>query len=465
MISVCLALMAVQPAIRIEAEDGELSGPRVSTETQGFSGKGYVTDITAQNAKIKLKFQAKAGIYRLSLGYSSPQGPKRIDISVNGFGSSNQVPKTESRFEKFSFAKVELVNGENLVEVQRGWGFYSLDYIEFTPASTVPPLKPVSGRLINPNASPEAKRLMNFLAANYGKRILSGQYEISENPFIFQKTGQWPAVLGVDFMDYSPSREAFGSRPKRSTEQWLSASQKGQVLKLSWHWNAPKDLLNKMIKEPDGRETNALWYKGFYTNATTFDLTKAVADKESEEFKLIIRDIDHIAVELKKLQAANIPVLWRPLHEAEGRWFWWGAKGPEPCIWLWKLMIERLQNHHKINNLIWIWNSVDPAWHPGDEYVDMLAVDAYPSDRRDTLVSVWESLLERFNGKKMLALTEFPGPPDVDRMWRFGVRWSFFVSWTGDLGPKGSDPALVKRSYSSHLTINESEFKRLIKRN
>ena len=76
-----------------------------------------------------------------------------------------------------------------------------------------------------------------------------------------------------------------------------------------WHWNAPKDLIDQPGKE---------WWRGFYTEATTFDVAKAMEDPQSEEYTLIIRDIDAIAVQLKKLANADVPVLWRPLHEAEG---------------------------------------------------------------------------------------------------------------------------------------------------
>jgi mannan endo-1,4-beta-mannosidase len=67
-----------------------------------------------------------------------------------------------------------------------------------------------------------------------------------------------------------------------------------------------------------------------------------------------MKDIDTIAVQLKKLQSKGIPVLFRPLHEAEGGWFWWGAQGPEPCKKLWRILYQRLTHHHRINNLIWM---------------------------------------------------------------------------------------------------------------
>jgi len=82
-------------------------------------------------------------------------------------------------------------------------------------------------------------------------------------------------------------------------------------------------------------------------------------------------------VQLKRLQDAGVPILFRPLHEAEGAWFWWGAKGPEATKELWLLLHDRLTNHHKLNNLIWVWNSLLPAWYVGDDTVDILSADVY----------------------------------------------------------------------------------------
>ena len=95
----------------------------------------------------------------------------------------------------------------------------------------------------------------------------------------------------------------------------------------------------------------------------------------------MIRDIDAIAVELTKLRDAHVPVLWRPLHEAEGGWFWWGAQGPKNYVRLYRLLYDRLTKVHKLDNLIWVYTSGGkPEWYPGDDVVDIIGADAYPDD-------------------------------------------------------------------------------------
>ena len=118
-------------------------------------------------------------------------------------------------------------------------------------------------------------------------------------------SGKTPLIRGFDLIEYSPSRVAHGATSTETEKAIEWHAQKG-IVTFAWHWNAPKDLINQPGKE---------WWRGFYTEATTFDVTKAMNDPGSEEYTLIIRDIDAIATQLKKLKDAGVPVLWRPLHK------------------------------------------------------------------------------------------------------------------------------------------------------
>lgn len=438
-------------AIRVEAEDGVLSVAAVSQERPGYSGKGYITNLTQDGARSTVKFRATKGLYEIVIRAATPNGEKGYEISVNGVKMNGMLPANPSFFDQKA-GKTELKTGENVLTIEKGWGWHDVDYVEFLPCGKPSAPKPIELRLADKKASPEARDLMSRLIKDYGKNMWTGQYGEKDCETIHSLSGVWPAIYGGDFMDYSPSRVAYGADAKGETEKLIRMAKMGYSITVSWHWNAPKDLINKTYKDDNGNTVDASWYKGFYSNATTFDVEKAMGDTRSVEYQLILRDIDAIAVELKKLSAAKVPVLWRPLHEADGRWFWWGAKGPEPCIKLWRLLFDRLTNKHQLHNLIWVWNSPSPEWYPGDEYVDIVAVDAYPSDTRDPLSGTWEGLLERFDGKKLLAISEFGGVPDVDRMFRYGCYWSYFVTWNGTLGK--NDPASIKATYKSKIAKN-----------
>lgn len=303
----------------------------------------------------------------------------------------------------------------------------------------------VEPNLINPDASDNAKRLMAFLCDMYGKRMLTGQQAgVGRNPepeIIFAATGKYPAVMGFDFMDYSPGRTERGA-VSQDTDLAIDWWKQGGIVTFCWHWGAPKDLIDL---EPDRH-----WSKGFYTNATAFDIEAAMKDPSSESFALLIRDIDAIAEELRRLRDEGVPVLWRPLHEASGGWFWWGAKGPGPCIALWKLMYDRMTRLHGLNNLIWVWNGQHGDWYPGDEYVDIIGEDIYPPERN------YESQVDRFrlassytSANKIITLSENGPLPDPDLLIRDGAPWSWCCTWYGTFVYREDNGRLV---YSGKYT-------------
>ena len=148
---------------------------------------------------------------------------------------------------------------------------------------------------------------------------------------------------------------------------------------------------------------------------------------------LLIRDIDAVANQLKRLQEADVPVLWRPLHEASGGWFWWGASGPEPYIKLYRLLFDRLTKTHNIHNLIWVWNGQDPKWYPGDEYVDIIGIDIYPGERvYSSQAAKFGEIFEWTDKNKIIALTENGCLFDPDLVFRDNVIWSYFGTWSGN---------------------------------
>jgi mannan endo-1,4-beta-mannosidase len=278
--------------------------------------------------------------------------------------------------------------------------------------------------LTDPNATSEAKSLMSFLVDHYGQQVLSGQQDMSEMNYVHSVTGKWPAVCVLDLIEYSPSRIAHGSNPTGTVESYISwANSNNGILSSSWHWNAPTDLIDEPNKE---------WWRGFYTIATTFDIQAVLADPCGTRYQLLISDMDAIALQLKKFQDANLPLLWRPLHEASGGWFWWGAKGSGPFIQLWQLMHDRFVNYHHLHNLIWVYTVGDPAWYPGDNYVDIVGMDIYPSDPNTSMVGYWLDTQSHFQGVKLVTLSESGIVPDPNKIRADKVWWSWFSVWTGD---------------------------------
>lgn len=436
---------------RLEAELGDLSGVTVSTTRSGFSGTGYVTDMDNVADKVSLTFNASSGLYNLSIGYASPSGNKGVDFEVNGKKSSGTLPKTTTGFGKADVGKFLLRNGLNTIVLQKGWGYYDVDYVQLMPATVSLPARP-SKQLADARATASTKGLFSFLVDQYGHKVVAGQQDDIE--YVLEKTGREPAIGAFDLMDYSPSRVEHGVNVLRSSDAIINWATKGEgrgIVSLMWHWNAPTDLINEA---PD-----KLWWRGFYTTATTFDLKAALADKNSERYQLLLRDIDTIAAQLRKFQAADVPVLWRPLHEAAGGWFWWGAKGPEPFKELWHILYDRLTNHHQLHNLIWVYTATDTfnaEWYPGDQYVDIVGLDIY-SHSDNTLSSNWESAQASLTGKKLVTLSESGQLPSPASIRTFGTWWSWFSVWTGNDHIKKQPVDTLKAVFNSESVITRDE--------
>ena len=456
-VSLYCAWACAQQAIHLEAEDGQLVGVMRAATRPSFSGTGYVTGFDQDSDKIVFKVPLHAaGIYDVRIRYFSPN-IKGFYLNVNGVKLAGYFPKTADGFSEFHAGKIELNAGDNSLAIEKGWGFFEIDRVDLSLSPPIRPVEKLTSKLCDPAANPKTQALMAMLREHYGKGAYSGVYSNEDADFVRETTGKVPAIMGGDLIEYSPTRIAHGSDPKNEVERLIAAHHDGAIITLSWHWNAPSGLIDKMISGEGGQQVDARWYKGFNTNATTFDLQKAMADPKSADYQLLLHDIDAIAVQLKKLSDADVPILWRPLHEAEGGWFWWGAKGPGPFVQLWRLLHDRLTRDHKLHNLIWVFTSAgNKEWYPGDEYVDVVGIDNYPADLRDTCSVDWETLQSQFAGRKLLAISEFGGVPDVQRMHQFGECWSYFVSWTGPVGPHKMTADDLRRIYTNPWVINRS---------
>lgn len=435
-----------EPIFTFEAEDGILIGVEKNQQTANFSGNGYVTSFDQPDDALTMKIHASiGGMYQLWIGYNGPNGDKQSTILLNKlpFGDIKLPPTTG--FKEMSYGRVKLRKGDNTFTFMSGWGWYDIDYVKIQKTSSKPEHQALD-MLSNPDASLEALTLHQFLLDNYGKQILSGQQNLIDALELKAEYGKLPAIVGFDLIEYSPTRVANGSKSKE-VENIIQWDELGGISTLAWHWNAPKDLINSE-EQP--------WYKGFYTEGTTFNIEQALANPDSEEYKLILSDIDAIAIQLKRLQDAKIPILWRPLHEAEGGWFWWGAQGPEPAKKLYRLLYDRLTNVHHINNLIWIWNSESPEWYPGDDVVDIISVDSYPSAGDYSPINArYDNLVELVKDRKLVALTENGPIPDPDLLQEYQTHWSWFCTWNEEFIKDGlqNSKVHIQRVYDHPYVI------------
>lgn len=278
--------------------------------------------------------------------------------------------------------------------------------------------------LCTPNPSKQAVKLFNYLHEIQGKKTLSAamanvNWNTNEAEWVYKHTGKYPAINCFDYMQLYTSPCSWIDYTNISVvEDWWKAN---GIVAAAWHWNVPKT---------QGSKDYAFYTpgKGQGQAETDFDVTKATQEGTYEN-KIVLADLNQIAYCLQLLQKKKIPVLWRPLHEAAGTWFWWGAKGAEAYKGLWRLMFNTFKEKG-LDNLIWIWTSEgnDTDWYPGDEYVDMIGRDIYNQKEITALKFEYDRLTKAYPGK-IVILSECGGVAKFSEQWNAGAKWTCFMPW------------------------------------
>ena len=313
---------------------------------------------------------------------------------------------------------------------------------------------------VNPDSSKEAKALLNFLYEIKGKYILSGHHNKITNPALYNKKveemiGDYPVIWGSDF-SYS-----FGSKDPDYARQEMIATSKiihkrGQIVTLMWHECFPSN--------GESCRRSSIWVWDKVVTQERWDSLTTQGTKLNNQWRA---QADNVAKYLKQLRDLHIPVLWRPFHEMNGVWFWWCRHpGENGFAKLWKMIYDYFTNHHKLNNLLWVWNANAPRqilgdeaydyrdYFPGIDYVDVLAADAYHNDYKQ---SHHDDLLKLAGGKP-IALGEvgqMPAPEILIEQ----PEWTWFMGWSEFL-TKANKTDSVKILYNSRRTLTLKEVKR-----
>jgi mannan endo-1,4-beta-mannosidase len=447
----------------VEAEAGVLTGVNIAPQTGASSGP-YVTGFDADGDKVTVNVTVPAAAnYKLEIRYRAAFGAKAQDVYANGNFVANVNFPMVADFVDLNAGSIFLNAGANTITVQKSWGYMDVD--KFTIYTLPKNVFNIAPSLIDPQANAATNALYSFLLSQFGKRVITGQTDGYYDE-IKTLTGKSPLLRAWDMASYSPmyaykwggSGHVFGAVDNQDAEKaiaWYNSTSKKGIVSFHWHWHSPSG-------STPGRNT-------FYTDQTSFDVSQAVISGTQQNTD-VLRDIDAIAVQLKKLRDADVPVLWRPLHEAGGGWFWWGAKGAAPAKALWDIMYDRLTNFHGLHNLIWSWSSPEADWYPGNSKVDMIGYDSYPGNYNYTIQkNVFDNLFTITGGQKLIAMTENGPIPDIQNAISADAPWSYFMSWNDLVFQQNSNQhiidvytnplAITLENISSILPIKLSSFK------
>lgn len=470
---------------RYEAEEAIVDENSIQKVADSKASGGFYINMKEGNLSFTVDVE-NSGFFTIWTSYSQPndENGKIQNLTVNGV-SAGQIsfPKVDTFVHIKASSKVKLSKGSNTIGITKSWGWVNIDYIELTPFEPTPFL--ISSNLVTPNPSENARKLYSFICENFQKKIISGAMtntvmqndgkytpntieNQTEMAWIKEASGKFPALLGFDFL-HATGLKSDGEWYHGYTNATIAMAEeiykKGGIPVFCWHWKDPSQEVEAFYSPSSNN-----------TPYTSFNLKKAYSDTStcetfntsSEEYKAIVKDIDIVATYLKKLSDKGIPILWRPLHEASGKWFWWGYSGAKACKGLYLLLFKRLNDFHGLNNLIWIWTTDEAGdaleWYPGDAYVDIIGRDYYYYPREanhGSLVASFEKVKEMFGGRKIITLSENGSIPHPDSLVNHGVGWSYFMPWYGDYTMDGwahDNTASDWRSILNHeyvITLDE----------
>lgn len=487
--------------LQVECED--LEGATLWTsiyekQFPGYSGEGFVY-LTNETITVDVEVPEE-GMYEFSTRCVQvlDESGREQTLSVNGTEFMYKMPYLDT-WTDFSFGIHRLKKGTNTIQLLPKYGYGAYDTLTIKKAA-LPELN-VQPTLSDADATKETQGLMNYLCDMYGEHMLSGQQEIyggghtpdapggysgedlqgyeTEFEWIKKQFGDYPAIRGFDMMNYNPLYGWDDGTTERMIE-W--GTERNGIPTVCWHINVPKNFADYTLG--DAVDWTECTYK---PDETDFDTAQAVIEgtKENEYFKLAIADL---AEQLLRVQEAGVPIIFRPLHEAEGNsnidgsgsWFWWGKGGAEVYKQLWQLLYTTLTEEYGVHNLIWEYNSYDystsPSWYPGDEWVDIVGYDKYnciynrhdgkPSGsgpNEDAISSTFYTLVDLTNGKKLVSMPENDTVPSLDNIMVEQAYWLYFCIWYDNgsdnflSGTNNNDPETLKEMYQSDFCITLSE--------
>lgn len=445
----------------MESEDAQLSSDLIVTteiygqSKPGYSGSGFVWMQNSGTLTFNVTVP-ETGMYSISTRYMqelSTDGRLQY-LYVNGKSTGSYMLPYTKEWTDFNFGMHKLQKGSNTIQIKAGWGFayfdtVTVDYAKFHSLDVSPVLS-------DSQSTEETQILMNYLTEVYGNNIISGQQEIYgggndgnaelEFDWLYNLTGKYPAIRGFDFMNYNP---LYGWEDGTTDRIINWVNNRNGIATGCWHINVPKDFTSYKLGDPV--DWKAATYKPSDTN---FNTANAVipGTKEYQYVKLATADL---AEQLLILQENNVPIIFRPYHEAEGNggsngegaWFWWASAGAEVYKQLWEMLYTDLTETYGLHNLIWTYNSyvysTSPAWYPGDDLVDIVGYDKYNTiynrydglsgvPNEDAITSIFYQLVDLTDGTKMVAMTENDTIPSVKNLTEEKSAWLYFCPWYGE---------------------------------
>ncbi len=445
-----------------QAEDGELSGfSAIADFREGYIGNGYVSGVSLEGSNLRITVDAVSNQhYNITLCAATNQpmtGNLYIDnIAVGRFSLAGSVG-----FEAVKFENIYLAKGEHIISFGKLSAEADIDYIILEDSRSVADFTyETVGALSNSKASEEARKLYSYLCASFGNVTLTAQQcaqgtndEIYE---ILRYTGKYPAIRFGEMMNYGVGIDS------GDIEYAINYAENGGIVGYVWHWVKGGSIyadksdfnLSDAVNAHDIARLNESKLNELYEGGGV-----------SDESLSLLEDIDKIAEQFLRLKELDIPVLFRPLPEASGGWYWWG-EDKDAYLWLYKLIYHRLTDYWHLDNIIWVWNGQSKDWYVGDEWCDIIALDIYDFSKETWTTSSRVNLLHssrEISSAKPIVISECNVLPNPINMANDNALWGYACVWSGEYvsedGAFGGDMTETEwvMFYNSSATITREE--------
>ncbi len=287
------------------------------------------------------------------------------------------------------------------------------------------------------SVSPKEK-VLNFLKENFGKKTIMGamanvSVDQKEAGYCKKELGKTPAIYTIDMIHLQYS---WGKGYYANVSKFVDHYNNGGLVAISWHMMVPTN--------ESTAKYNSTAEKDWSYNTKNFSADNAMTEGTWEN-TFFTKMLDDGYTYLNRYKEAGVPVLFRPLHEAPGKWFWWGYKGAATFKKLWKYVYDYYTNKG-LDNLIWVyttahvWDSslssvTSTSWYPGDDMVDVVAFDQYGGTGAESFNKYYNIMQTKYPGK-IIAQGECGngdnGKIKLDtftKQWEAGCRWSWIMPW------------------------------------
>jgi mannan endo-1,4-beta-mannosidase len=244
--------------------------------------------------------------------------------------------------------------------------------------------------VIDEKATKQTKALFGNLKKLSKKGVLFGHQHATEyghgwfgdsaRSDVKSVTGSHPGIIGVDFSGLSGRGGSDNNveRSKQSLRKTITDTyNRGGVTTVAWHFNNPVSNTN------------------FYWDSVSSPAVRFIVPGGShhEKYKEILGNVADLAKSCKGNDGTLAPMIFRPYHEFDGEWFWWGRTHctKEEFIALWRFTVSYLRDSLQVHNFLYAFSpdnrfNTEAEYldrYPGDDYVDLLGVDNYGDFGRD----------------------------------------------------------------------------------